>query len=278
MVEPLPRFESPPVTEVVIAARSDAAPNYSLLTVAELARRAAASGHSVVEERPGYEAPIERFGRAATSPQVSFEVLAGPPPTRYWFRNLAGDELLQLQPNWVAANWRKVAPSAQYGHWDDRWEAFSKWAGIATEVLYPAGATPRYDQVEVTYVNHIEPNGGWSRHADAEKVFSFLAPSTVRSYQFLGDAEQSSAELHFVIPHPKTTKPVGRLHVAVGPGFRRPKEEPMFVLNLTARGAPLTSGIDGVRQFAEIAHVWIVKAFADLTTPAMHSAWNRSDR
>lgn len=275
MTAALPSFASPPVTEVVIATRFEAVASYSVLTAADLARVAADSGHDVIEERPGYEAPTERFGPGSSRTQVSLEVLAGPPPARYWFRNASGDELLQLQPNWIAANWRKVAPTAEYGRWDSRWNAFASWASAVEQRL---GPPLRYDQVEVTYVNHIERQGVWEGHGDASAVFAFLSTSSAGAADFLPRPEQTRADVQFVIPHPTDGRPIGRLHASVAPVFKLPADEPAFVLNLTARGEPLSPGLQGVRSFADIAHEWIVRGFAELTNKAMHAAWQRTDQ
>lgn len=277
MVHPFPSFASPPVTEVVIASRFQPVDASSLLTTADLARSAASTGHDVIEERPGYDAPAERFGPASPGTQLSLEVLAGPPPTRYWFRNDVGDELLQLQPNWLAANWRKVAPTAEYGRWDSRWSAFARWAEAVESTLRGDVQPLVHDQVEVTYVNHIETRGVWSTHADASDVFSFLADADRRGYEFLGDPEQSTSDMQFLIPHPAEGRPIGRLHVSVRPVFKRPTHERVFLMNLTARGAPLAPDLQGVKGFADLGHEWIVRAFADLTTQAMHTAWGRND-
>ena len=278
MPRPLPSFASPPVTEVVISSRYKYVPTYSLLTIADLARTAASNGFVVIEERPGYDAPTERFGASVASSQVSLEILSGPPPTRYWFLNPVGDELLQLQPNWVAANWRKVAPTADYGRWDSRWSAFSTWVESVETSLTEGNSELQHDQVEVTYVNHIETKGVWQDHSDASRVFSFLANLDQRTDGFLSEPEQTTTELQFVIPDPTDSSlPLGRLHVAVTPGFKRPTNEPIFLMNLTARGRPTSSDLQGVRAFAELGHEWIVRAFADLTTPEMHLAWERND-
>lgn len=276
MARPLPSFEAPPVTEVVIASRFRPTDTYNLRTAASLARHAGDRGFTVIDERPGYEAPAERFGAVAPANPVSLELLSGPPPTRYWFQNDAGDELLQLQPNWLATNWRKVTPNAKYGRWDSRWDRFAAWANEVEAVL-GAGRPLEHEQVEVTYVNHIEPRGVWTSHGEAAKVFSFLSPPNNWTDGFLTQPEQTTTEMQFVIPNPQGDEPLGRLHVAVSPAFKRPTNEPIFVMNLTARGRPTGPGLDGVRGFAEAAHEWIVRSFSDLTTIRVHQAWQRTD-
>jgi hypothetical protein len=68
-------------------------------------------------------------------------------------------------------------------------------------------------------------------------------------------------------------KPVGRLHVSIQPGWRKPDNAPLFVLELTARGAPVGASIEGAGLFFDVGHEWIVRGFKDITTSAMHNAW-----
>jgi hypothetical protein len=70
-------------------------------------------------------------------------------------------------------------------------------------------------------------------------------------------------------------EPVGRLHIAAEPAFRRSDSSPIVVLTLTARGRPLGVGLDGVLAFLDLGHEWIVRAFDSVTTSKMHRIWGR---
>jgi hypothetical protein len=267
----LPSFVKPPVTEVAVGARFQPLDRWGLVHLGQFASLLADHGFGREEQRPGFDAPTERFG---TPPRAGFEfeLVTGAPPVRYWLLNDAGDELLQLQQNWFACNWRKVAPDAKYGRWDSRWEAFERWIREVEDHLNSAPLV--FDQAEVTYVNHIEPADTWHDHGDANRVFTFLSEPG-GDVRFLPGHEQVAAEMKYVMTVPdRPEEPVGRLSVSLAPAFR-PPQTPIFVLTLVARGAPLGDGLDGVRAFAELAHQWIVRGFADLTTPGMHSEWQR---
>ncbi len=67
--------------------------------------------------------------------------------------------------------------------------------------------------------------------------------------------------------------PLGRLHVSIQPGWQKPGNAPIYVLELTARGAPIGTGVEGARSFFDVGHEWIVRGFRDLTTPHMHTIW-----
>ncbi len=269
---PLPSFLKPPVTEVSVGARFKPLERWDLVHLGELASVLSEHGFSREEQRPGFEAPVERFGPPARA-AFELELVTGGPPLRYWLMNATGDELLQLQQNWFACNWRKVAPDAEYGRWDSRWSAFDRWVGVVEEKLSVDRLA--YDQAEVTYVNHIEPGDVWLDHRDAHKVFSFITPPG--EIKFLPTPEQMAAELKYVMTLPdEQDKPIGRLGVSLAPAFR-PPSTPIFVLTLVARGAPIGDGLAGVKAFVELAHKWIVRGFADLTTPEMHQAWQREN-
>ena len=49
----------------------------------------------------------------------------------------------------------------------------------------------------------------------------------------------------------------------------------MLIMNLTARGAPLTDDLDGVLGFLDIGHEAIVTTFDAVTTSEMHTLWEK---
>jgi hypothetical protein len=72
--------------------------------------------------------------------------------------------------------------------------------------------------------------------------------------------------------------PVGRLHVAVEPVYRSADDAPMFALTPTARGRPLSDGVNGVLEFLGLGREWIARTFASITTPGMRALWRRRRR
>lgn len=72
----------------------------------------------------------------------------------------------------------------------------------------------------------------------------------------------------------------GTLSVKVGPARHAKKEEKeeteFLVLELTARGLPAESPLDGMAHWFSRAHEWIVRGFEDLTTPeAQRELWGK---
>ncbi|MCJ7569054.1 MAG: hypothetical protein MUO58_16155, partial [Anaerolineales bacterium] len=121
------------------------------------------------------------------------------------------------------------------------------------------------DQYELTYVNHIEQGDGWTNEQDIEEVFPWFKCS-------LND--QSSAALEAVAWHRIYRLPdkAGRLHVSMQQAITIDTKTPVLVLNLTARGFAEC----GEKDWFDMAHEWIVRAFADLTGPSIQEAiWKK---
>jgi hypothetical protein len=82
--------------------------------------------------------------------------------------------------------------------------------------------------------------------------------------------------MHFVI-RDDAGRNVGRLHVEATPVRDLESDEELSRLTLTARGASLGKGIDGVLDFLDLGRRHIVKGFASVTTEEMHAKWRRKD-
>lgn len=273
----LPTFCRPPVVEVVVGAKLSGTERYCLRSLGKFAAELASEGLEVEEIQPSYEAPVERFddGFAATAPSIDLLFRSGHPPIRHMIRNAAGNEMVQVQPDWIGVNWRKTGPEEVYPRWPSRWSTFERRAALA-EGCFAADAL-RYDQVEVVYVNHIERSGIWESHGEAHRVFSCLEAGDPFTDGFLSLPERAQVDLVFLMRGDSAEAPIGRLHVTAAPGWSKAGMHPIFVMTLAARGKPQSPTIQGVRDFAHTAREWIVRAFADLTTSAMHEAWGRHD-
>lgn len=264
-------YARPPVVEVVAAVRFADLPLVISAGLGEFWRsRLAVELPDIVAQSP-YQAPVEQFDRRFMTPDFNLDVRTVPPLARYWFSAASGDELVQLQPNWLACNWRKVTPDAQYARWYSRRRAFlqryrqlSDWAEEREAHIVP-------NQCEVTYINHIYPMPTvWSNHADAHKVFRGLqsidTPVGIRT-------EQAVWQAQYLLD--ADSKGSGRLHVKVQPAFSLKDDMPIFVTELTARGAPSTPSLDGVMAFLDKGREAIVKMFEATTTLEAQEGWGK---
>lgn len=272
MTKPLPEFENPPVVEVALSVQFEAlaglrTPQLGLLWQ-EFRNR-----FPITEEHPPLDAVLERFGIPPTPNIARFQMLTSPPVPRCWFLNREGTELVQVQQDRFVHNWRKVGDTDTYPRYDHVKSTFENELRCFDKFLahHQIGEL-NPNQCEITYVNHITSGEGSKHHGQLGDVFTFFAPRYTDEFRPI--PEDGRFSLRYVIPY-GPGEPAGRLHVAVEPAYRSADDVPMFALTLTARGRPLADGVPGVLGFLDVGREWIVRTFASITTPQMHTIWRR---
>ena len=276
MDKPLPEFDKPPVVEVAFSVQFDPLEGLHTPYLGLLWEKHFRERFPEVEEHAPLDPMMERFGvRHASVPGIRLEMLGKPPTPRCWFLNEEGTELVQVQRDRFARNWRMVAEGEPYPRYEKLRDRFLEdlAAFLSFAVADKRIAQVKFNQCELTYVNHITAGSGWDRHGQLAEV---LAPCvSAFTEEFLPEPEELRMRGSFVIPAPGG-EPLGRLRFSVEPGYRRKDDQPIFVFNLVARGRPDGTAIEGVKQFLDTGHVWIVRGFAALTTPSMHKVWRRT--
>jgi uncharacterized protein (TIGR04255 family) len=264
----LPVFGNPPVVEVALSVMFEPLPAYRAAHAGLLGL--AYGGFPVIEEHPELDLPIEEPGRPQAPPVPKLAFLQVP-KVRTWFRTEAGTQLIQVQHNRFAYNWRRGETSEPYprysavrAQFDD---AFGRFRAFVVEHRL---GTVMPVQAEVTYVNHIAgEHGHHSKVADLMQLWRG-APSG----RFLPELEDARLLVQYSIPDAAGNF-LGRLSANLQPGYVRATAAQILSLTLTARGRPLTPDIDGAFGFLDIGHEWIVRGFAEITTPEMHQLWER---
>ncbi|MGN6610122.1 MAG: TIGR04255 family protein [Jatrophihabitans sp.] len=279
-VDQIASFTDPPVVEVVTSVRFAPMPPLAYVKLGTLWESTWQSSFPTLEVQPAYAAPVEVFGRSPMAADIfNFSFGALQPASnfpRLWMISPSGNELLQVQQDWFAANWRKNATpggaaGAEYDRWTARRVAFAQhWQTLATWLHeHQAGMHPL--QCEVTYINHIAPiEGIWSSHSDAANIFSGLRLAVHDSVAL----EQFGLRSQAIIPG-EGDLPEARLHVSVSAAFAGPGPEPtpIIVLELTVRGAPQPDG--DLVTFLDRGRRLIVQTFVQLTTDQIRQAWGQ---
>jgi uncharacterized protein (TIGR04255 family) len=262
----LPDFENPPVVETVLSVQFD---RLSLPKTAHFGLFWNTIRERFPESEEQGELPtiIERPPEQSQRPVgIQFQAFNSPPTPRFWFYNKNGTELIQIQRDRFIKNWRKLGRDEEYPRYeivragfDNDFALFDKFI-VENEL-----GTIRVNQCEVTYINHILAGDGWETYADIDRVFTMWRQNSAEPP---GKAE----EVTITANYPIRVGPefCGRLHVVVQPARRASDEKPMFILELTARGQ-----VGEGMEFFDLGREWIVKAFAELTSPAMHQVWGR---
>lgn len=270
---PLPKFRRPPVVELALSIKFD---GIDLMAAhVGLLWNEFRSDFPKVEDQPELEIPAEseQLRPQPATPEISFQA----PRTRSWFVSEAGTELIQVQHNLFARNWRRNDTDESYPSFETTRDRFRDNLRIFQEFIRKHRlGDPRPVQCEVTYVNHIVGDGVWETHSDVHKVFTYWRESGRSFLPAVGDARFAT---RYAIPDARGNF-AGRLHVSAQSAFRRPagsqNPSPIFIATLTARGRPDGEGLDGALAFLETGHEWIVRGFAEVTTPEMHKVWERS--
>ena len=266
----LPNFDNPPVIKTVLSAQFEPLPQLRTAHLGLLWDKYRDGGFTLTKERPPLDHTIEEFPEMPRARRgLQLQTLEDPPVPRLWFVTAQGNELIQVQADRFIKNWRKEGRGEKYPRYEHVKASFKRDFDIFQMFLGEKQlGSPRINQCEVTYVNHILAGEGWAAFSDFEKVFSIWKSPSV---EIPGAMEDLRLHARYPIPD-VDEKPIGRLHVDIQPAFRTSDNTPMYVFQLTARGR-LGEGFD----FFDLAREWIVRTFAALTTPTMHSIWKRTD-
>lgn len=270
MSDNLPAFRKPPVVEVALSVAFEPMPLLQPLIPLfwdDFYRDDLPDLDMVAAVNP----QIEQFGEArARGLQVRFELHEQPIPSRFWFKDNSGHNLLQLQQDWIARNWRRQEDGEEYPRYPSIRDPFEKDLANLQDFVRARGLPePKPVQCEVVYVNHIVAGDAWSDWSELSDVMRCWSDVTTEG--FLPRIEESTLSAQYLIA--PDNGPVGRLHVELSPATRKSDNAKLFVLTLTARGEPRSADMDGLLAFHDLGHEWIVRGFTDLTTERMHEKW-----
>jgi uncharacterized protein (TIGR04255 family) len=223
------------------------------------------SDYPLVQEQPPLPPQIE----SPTAGPIQVQVVVGPGlQTRLWFLNEEQAELVQLQHDRLTVNWRQIAPATIYPRYPHVRSVFeNRFRELEGFVADRNLGVLNVSQVEVTYINAIEPDG--SQLGRLDRVLRNWVPPTSNH---LGEPEQVRAAL--VFPVSDMGRPPVRMYVGVDPA-QRPDGTPVLFLTMTVRGAPTEESLDGALRFMDQGRSHVVRSFTELTPEPMHRLWER---
>lgn len=266
-----PRFRKPPVIEVAISVQFRALERFGLVDYGLLWEHWR-DRYPLTKHQPPLAPVTEVFG--SRRPRVeAIRVEPVEPLGRCWYHTVAGDRLLQVQPDRFILNWQKADGAPEYPSYEVLRKEFERaldefLAFVHERDLGAFEAT----QCEVIYVNHLERGREWTEPQDIADVLAPLSGSRSRGASL---PPVEDIRLAWQYRYDVGGRPFGRLHVLLNSAERVQDGVPLFVLQMLARGAPSAGNPSAVLAFADQAHAWITRAFADLTTTDMHSIWER---
>ena len=265
-----PDFERPPVVEVAISVHFDELGGFQPVHFGLLWEQLR-DRYPKTEYHPPVGPTIELFD-VKGAPNVALRFDTTLPVGRCWYLNEGGTQLLQVQPDRVTLNWRKLDTAVAYPHYDALKLSFRSELALVLAFFEGHGlGTFQPLQCELTYVNHIVQGDGWDTTKDLSRVTSLWSGGTTEDFL------PATEDVRFACQYRMEERgiPRGRLHVELQSALRTFDRKRLLALHLVARGAPLSGNVDGVLGFTDLAHEWIVRGFAAITTKEMHKHWGR---
>lgn len=267
----LPDFKHPPVNETVLSIQFAPIPDFGIPHFGLYWSRIKAQfpRFQVVPELASIQ---EQFGnpvQALSRLGIEGLQLVTEPEVRCWFLDDSRTRLIQIQRDRLIHNWRQVEGNEEYPRYPkvratfyEEWQRFRRF--LADESL----AQPQVNQCEVTYVNHLEYERGWSGYGELSKAIAFWSGKGADG--FLPSPERVGIDAHYCLPSES-----GRLHIAMVPILRARNSKQMLQLQITARGAPKGTDDDAIFAWLDLGREWVVRGFSDFTSANMHKLWGR---
>lgn len=265
----LPEFSNPPVSEVAISVEFHPLEKFKVAHAGRFWAEVADLFPKSDTQLPLVSQP-ERFGPDAwRHPTVQIE-FADPAAMRHWFMAEDDHQLIQVQRDRFIFNWRKLTADTPYPRYDKTLrprflEEYERFVGFLKKSNV---GTPEISQCEITYVNDLAAGSAWETFSDALGLFSPWWHKGTDG--FLPRPSHLNLNGAFDMPNE-----AGRLHFAAERKFRQRDNTEVVQFRLTSRGKPASATIKDAIDWIDGGREWIVRGFADLTSPTAHKMWGR---
>lgn len=268
----LPDYENPPLVEVVLGVQFEQLQGLGAVHYGYL-WDAFREDFPRWEEKPPL-APAFELPRSGGSPNMSVRVeLGGAMLPRLWMVNDNDTRLIQVQPDRLVVNWRKVGGDDVYPRYEAIREQFTAVVDKFSAFLAEQELDElRVNQCEITYINHIPVSDEADLWEKPEGLLKVFRPDG------WDDPEALLEDVQVTLRHQLVNSDgqwVGRLVVQAQPAVVKNGQR-VIALTISARGRPLGHDLASVLEFMDWARMKIVQRFTSVTTPEMHQIWQRT--
>jgi len=270
----IPSFRSPPLNEVFLGVQYDNIEAFNITTYGELWEKFRKK-FPIAEQHLPIEPSFEKIGGRKQSlnelPQIKLKQLISAQLPRAWFISEKRHDLIQIQPNRFIRNWRRLDVSDTYPRYEKhlRPEFLESMNTLQSFYKENGMGELKPSQCEISYINHIDVG---KNHDLLSEVFTGWSGNYDLSN--LAEIEEVQLNIKHIINDDEGNF-VGRLYVKVQPAFTVEDNKPVFLIELTVRGRPLSEGLEGVMNFMDLGREKIVRAFTEMTTKEMHDLWGK---
>jgi uncharacterized protein (TIGR04255 family) len=265
-----PHFRNPPVVEVIFAVALLPLAT-SVVDLARFGIEQLGEEFPLYQDQPPTRMAVETFDDAVQNLAPTLALLTGAPPVRLWFQSEDKTRLVQVQRDWLAYNWQVGSGDIPYPRYERIEDEFLRiWDKFSDFIKQYHNQTTTVQHCELSYINHITPDGLWEHLGQLPRVLRLAGTAD----EFLPEPEDGQISFRYKIPY--GGRDAGRLYIHSIPGQQSFDRKPIIQLTLTARGGPLKGGREGMLEFFQVAHEWITKGFAAVTTEeAQKMLWGR---
>jgi len=257
---PLPSYKNPPVNEVVCGIRFDTPDKLRIPHIGILWNKFR-SDYPTIQHAP----PI-----ATVKGEIVLDKVTGIPFQRVWFINKSDDQLVQFQFDRYYFNWRRrQSDYPRYAHVIKNFEDVMNTIDNFFEEFELGQLQPI--ECELSHINHMPKGQGWNTIDDVPRIFLDFVWKQTKD-RFLPNPEKVAWQTEFPLQ-----ERMGLLIVNLKQAIRTEDKVPLLVLELTARGINTSTSKEGIREWFDVAHEWIVRGFTDLTTPEIQKIWEREE-
>jgi uncharacterized protein (TIGR04255 family) len=202
--------------------------------------------HPKVQIQPPYTLPVEFPQQQLTPAQAAAFSFATEFTARYWFTSEDDTEVIQIQPDLIALNWRRRSEVQTYPGYASLRGRLLELTDLIGERL---GEALKPTSLELTYVNLA-----------SNELASHLANQITASSQSL-----ELNALSLTQPIVRDGSVVGRTYASAQRGYDPSKQESNLLLTLTSRSTLFESpGIAAMTEFMDAAHADITHLFKAL--------------
>jgi len=267
-----PKFSNPPLIERAISVHFRELSGFSVGDFGLFWTR-------IISEFPISEtaertAPIIEQFESFRPPLASFAVVPFPALPRAFFRNPAAGELVQVQTDRFTFNWLKTGPENPYPHSEATIERFFKLLLMFEQFANERGfGELEYLQCELTNVNIVPIHDVGEGFADVATVIKL--PDLARPCPSLRLEHQTVGSDHVILDD--DGQKIGRVRTLGQPAMRTSDGDLGYRLDITARGAPIGRGREGINAFFDHAVSAINGVFLASITQTGRRFWGEYD-
>lgn len=253
-----PKFESPPLEEVVCGVRFKQL-DLPIERILEM------------REQLVHEYPKVQSAARLTPNIASIGFIKDLPLPRLWFVSGDDNRVVQIQDDHFLFNWRKQGSKDGYPEFKTIFKEFAGLLGQFEVYCEKEGlGAIEFLSCELSYINNIAKGAGWDDLVDLGKIFTnFDLDFSKRAY--LKNLSGFGSTFGFVLPEDK-----GSLTVSFASAEKIEDKTKIIQLQLSAKGLGADKSHEAVMDWFQVAHEHIVWGFCELIIDeAQEKYWGR---